>query len=435
MIISTLYTIPSIVALLWLVSFSFKVKTQRQKLYMWIQAAEVFYFATYALYISPHTDYEMMVMMDAVNIPVIMALQAMIVVYLYMHLTKARFSPYMLMLLTPAVVFGAIVALLYYMIGFDNAARYVQLYDNGQPMPEEYRSQLFRLYDLFSEDLVNLISGIFMVVILSLCINISRKDGYRWGDAFRFFFRGKATTPSRAISLMFLVEILCLAPLAIMGRKYLMLHPLIGIGLTLLIAIVKHCCSHVEFYSDNCKTVTLYYLSHLKLGAVAPPGDRQESPQSDRIPISKPVKDNTDEDCSTDEMAGNPDTEPIEAEDAHATAKIDIIFEDFQRLMDEEKIYTDEELTLVGLAERMGVGRTTLSTMVNLRFGMPFRDLLNHYRIEAAKKYLRANPTATQESVAFECGFKTASAFNRKFKDETGKTPMMWLIENPQTPQ
>ena len=80
----------------------------------------------------------------------------------------------------------------------------------------------------------------------------------------------------------------------------------------------------------------------------------------------------------------------------------------------------------------MGVGRTTLSQMINQKYGVPFRDLLNRYRIEAVKAYLMSDPTATQETLAYECGFKYASALNRKFKEAEGETPFSWIAKHTQ---
>lgn len=75
----------------------------------------------------------------------------------------------------------------------------------------------------------------------------------------------------------------------------------------------------------------------------------------------------------------------------------------------------------------MGVGKTTLSTLISQHYDATFRDLVNKYRIEEAKQFMAANPKETQETVALHCGFKNAQYFNTQFKKIVGETPAMWL--------
>ncbi len=98
--------------------------------------------------------------------------------------------------------------------------------------------------------------------------------------------------------------------------------------------------------------------------------------------------------------------------------------------MDEEHIFTDNSLTVNSLADSFGVSRSTMSSIVSSVFGMPFREYVNDRRIEYAKEYMLANPKATQEAIAAECGFKDGNLFNRKFKRVVGETPLEWLVKN-----
>lgn len=402
MLVTILYFLPCLVSLLWFVSFSFKVKTPRQVIFMWIQAASVFYFATYALYISPDADYKTMVMMDAINIPVILIILPLIVIYLYQHIRPVGFTPQHAILFIPLFILGTGELMLYYIVGFDDAANLSKVIDQGTTN-HEILTKTHTLFIYFTENLVSIISFIFLVTALTECFIISRSGGYRFGDLFRFFFKGNKTTPSRAISAMVVGEILMFLPLVVLGRTFMLAFPFVGILLTMMIAVFRHFTSHVEFYSDNKKEVTLYFLSHLQLS----------EPQT-----SDEAKEDT-----------NDDTEETQTK-SHASGKIDLVAEKFQRLMDEEKIYKDENLTLLSLSERMGIGRTTLSAMVNNIYGISFRELLNNYRIQAVKDFMVANPTATQETIAFECGFKNASYLNSKFKEVVGDTPLMWLAKH-----
>ena len=113
MLLTSVYFLPCIISFLWFFSFILKVRSERQRLFTWIQAADVFYFATYAFYISPITDYKMMIVMDAVNVPLILADLAMMMVYLVMHWKNIKLSYLQLLLLAPALMVGTIATINY----------------------------------------------------------------------------------------------------------------------------------------------------------------------------------------------------------------------------------------------------------------------------------------------------------------------------------
>lgn len=90
--------------------------------------------------------------------------------------------------------------------------------------------------------------------------------------------------------------------------------------------------------------------------------------------------------------------------------------EQFRELMEKKQVWRDEGLTSASLCEMMGIGKTTLSAMISQQYDSTFRDIINNYRIEAAKRYMLENRKATLEIVAQECGFRNAQYFNTQFK-------------------
>lgn len=110
--------------------------------------------------------------------------------------------------------------------------------------------------------------------------------------------------------------------------------------------------------------------------------------------------------------------------------KMDKRLEQFRELMEVEQVWHDEELTAASLCDMMNIGKTTLSAMISQQYDSTFRDIINNYRIDAAKRYMQAHPKATQEIVAQHCGFRTAQYFNTQFKKVVGETPTMWLARN-----
>jgi ligand-binding sensor domain-containing protein/AraC-like DNA-binding protein len=94
-------------------------------------------------------------------------------------------------------------------------------------------------------------------------------------------------------------------------------------------------------------------------------------------------------------------------------------------LLEVKEVFTDEALNLNGLAAQLNIAPRYLSQIVNERLNKNFRELLNTYRIEKAKKML-ANPGKNDPpilKIAFDAGFNSKEGFYKAFKKETGQTP------------
>ena len=93
--------------------------------------------------------------------------------------------------------------------------------------------------------------------------------------------------------------------------------------------------------------------------------------------------------------------------------------------MEIKKPFLDENLSLALLAEQSEISQPHLSQIINQYFKMNFYDFVNRYRVEEAKQKL-SSPDFDHLSVlgiAFDCGFKSKSSFNRYFKKYTGVSP------------
>ncbi len=100
-----------------------------------------------------------------------------------------------------------------------------------------------------------------------------------------------------------------------------------------------------------------------------------------------------------------------------------------EKLMAEERLYLEPELTLTDLARRLQTNASVLSAVVNRAFGKNFNDFVNAYRVEAVKSMLR-DPAVGHLSllgIGLECGFNSKSTFNRAFRKATGMSPGAWL--------
>jgi AraC-like DNA-binding protein len=96
-----------------------------------------------------------------------------------------------------------------------------------------------------------------------------------------------------------------------------------------------------------------------------------------------------------------------------------------EKVMTNQKPFTNAELTLNELADSIKVTPNHLSQVINTLSGKTFYHYINTYRINEFLK-LSAQPENrkfTYQGLASQCGFTSKTTFNKYFKLETGKTP------------
>lgn len=93
--------------------------------------------------------------------------------------------------------------------------------------------------------------------------------------------------------------------------------------------------------------------------------------------------------------------------------------------MSENKPFLNGDLSLVSLANSLGVNPKVLSFVINEHIDKNFNDYVNDWRIEEVKKRLhdKAYNHFKMLSIAFDCGFNSKSTFNLAFKKATGLSP------------
>ncbi|MCL3781088.1 helix-turn-helix domain-containing protein [Prolixibacteraceae bacterium JC049] len=102
-----------------------------------------------------------------------------------------------------------------------------------------------------------------------------------------------------------------------------------------------------------------------------------------------------------------------------------LVIDELNRLMNEEKLYLNCNLGLNELADILKQTPNQLSAILNDYIGKNFYEYINEFRVEEVKSRLvdPANDSKTILGVAWDCGFNSKSAFNRIFKTTTGMTP------------
>ncbi len=102
---------------------------------------------------------------------------------------------------------------------------------------------------------------------------------------------------------------------------------------------------------------------------------------------------------------------------------------DLTSLMEDQRVYTDSELSLNKLARMMNINPRYLSVILNDVLNKSFYDYINYYRIEQVKYLLKGpdHEKFTIEAIANKSGFKSKSSFNLAFKKYTKMTPREFI--------
>ncbi len=115
---------------------------------------------------------------------------------------------------------------------------------------------------------------------------------------------------------------------------------------------------------------------------------------------------------------------PMTAENQDTDNKVFSFEAEFNRLIVEEKVYLDPNLTLLSLASYIGTNRTYLSRYLNETQGTCFYEYINHLRVtKMSVPMLEEHPEYTLDYIASKSGFNSISTFQRAFRKYMGMSP------------
>lgn len=106
-----------------------------------------------------------------------------------------------------------------------------------------------------------------------------------------------------------------------------------------------------------------------------------------------------------------------------AGGEIQAVLKNLEILMEREKPYLDENLSMPDLASLLGIPSYRLSEILNRDLDSSFKHYINCYRLKNARELLVSEPESSIIDIAFRSGFRSKSAFNDFFKNHTGMTP------------
>lgn len=402
-----IYFLPCLVALVWGLIFLFSKYNITQKHAAWLIPLLSVYFACLVMYISPLTDYRMMLYSDYLCTPLIIIVLAAIVAYLYSHLKgKAMPMAKLQLLLLPALVLSCITWTFQWFIGSDSLEEFIKVLDinatgvqgvdNIDLLPPPYNSSIFKVYYILDVMVFNAVYFFYMLGAFYLVAKILKFYGYKRGDLYSFLFRGRYASPHRVIAVLVALDLLCIAPLVVLGRSYVINHPALGMTLMILTAVFLFCCCYVEYFGFT-EAVSLKSLANIEHLSPAYGDDAKfVSPEAEQL--SQRV----------------------------IASRIDLMAR-LRTAIDSRQVYLDPDLKLSTLANSLNTNRTILSMIVKQVYGVDFRTLIAERRINEAKLYMLDHPEATIEQVAAHCGFKDTATFFHRFKSITGDSPRVWI--------
>jgi AraC-like DNA-binding protein len=105
---------------------------------------------------------------------------------------------------------------------------------------------------------------------------------------------------------------------------------------------------------------------------------------------------------------------------------VDSIVERLYELMEDEKAFADEDLTLAELARELAVGPHQLSQILNERIRKNFNTFVNEYRVAEARQLLVDEPDRSILSIGVAAGFNSVTTFNTVFSKSTGLSPSQY---------
>ncbi len=100
----------------------------------------------------------------------------------------------------------------------------------------------------------------------------------------------------------------------------------------------------------------------------------------------------------------------------------------FQKYFGEEKLYTNEEISISYLSKLFGIPPQSIRHYLRHKFNMGFKDYINQKRVEELKRMLHNEEWKTYSLIgmANTVGFRSPATFYRIFKKYTGMTPLQY---------
>lgn len=120
----------------------------------------------------------------------------------------------------------------------------------------------------------------------------------------------------------------------------------------------------------------------------------------------------------------SPDNNTSKPQPATDTSSIDAIVTEWTRR--EDKPYLKESITIMQVAEQMGLNTRLLSNYLNSVKGRNFNAWINYLKVEETKLMLLADRSVSLSEIAFKMGFTDLTSMSKIFKSIEGMPPSVY---------
>ena len=93
------------------------------------------------------------------------------------------------------------------------------------------------------------------------------------------------------------------------------------------------------------------------------------------------------------------------------------------RLMDQEEVWRDPNLSLYDMSHLCATNSTYLNRVIQQQTGHGFKEMLNAKRVAGVAAQIEQDPDIDIQSAFFNAGYRSRTTAWRNFKDITGKSP------------
>ena len=439
MTINIILSLPAITCLISLLMTRMKKSNQNTRMFSALMFFSTLYFLHFALFNSADgTNYELLSWLDLAIQWIAFSIVPSVGLYLYSLIKKRFFRPWMALLYVPAAVQGAISTYLFFKLGPDNIIAAWKSYAVPNEFLPQYDDSMYHTYRYITETLFFRIGVIELISLLIACIWIARKMDFQPIRVYRVIFKKGETTTDKVVFLLAFLCIIQLLIYASMPPDGCSIRPLVLtiLGFTLAINIFYLGYANLVHYDGTrCTYKSLTSLS-LNVSSEICASIKEHTDYTSYEDVTTPQKkertstEQTVEDVpeiitTDDNSYASKETKAPAEKGPSETDRI--LFERLNKIMKEDMLFKEEDLSLDMLAVRLNTNRTYISRIVNQYYQMGFRDYINLCRIEYAMAYMQENPNDTLEVVSMKCGFPNAQTFSRKFKEIAGKTPRQWM--------
>lgn len=388
--------LPFSVCAVWLIFVLLKShKNHSQHLLIWVLAILTITFLCGSSHMSPYPDYHRIVIYDIVMRFTTLAVFPLICFYIRSLFDETGERPVSYLLFLPAILISTSSIVVTSLLGISHSAQLLESIYKATVIPgaldelERYYFVLsFRLYHLF----------FFILLSLSLVFVFSKL----FAGKFKFvhvisFLRGRKNS--------FAANILCLF--------FIIFFVLWGICITFGTVFMNPMSPWSTIWAF-VTSIVLFLIGYVASVPALPGG--YLNMERLRHPFNTVTQ-------TPQEYLQGIDSGPVAN---NSISGYDKIMDSFKELMVTNQCFLDPTLTIDDIAHKLNSNRTYVSKLVNIYYGMPFRDYLNKLRIDHAKQLIKDEPDAVIDYISAKSGFQSSTQFIRKFKESEGVTPAVW---------